>query len=91
MTQLGYGAGLFFVVSLADRVENGRPSYHGGACLGQSGIWMASGAVTFLLFSVRYARQTAKPTSSYSDPRSFRSCNIFPQRALLTSLSGILS
>jgi predicted MFS family arabinose efflux permease len=52
-TQLGYGAGLFFVVSLADRVENKRLILllTMGACLGLFGIWMAPDAVTFLLFS----------------------------------------
>jgi MFS family permease len=53
LPQLGYGAGLFFVVSLADRVENKRLILllTTGACLGQLGTWMASGAVSFLLFS----------------------------------------
>jgi len=52
-TQLGYGAGLFFVVCLADRVENKRLilTLTIGACLGLVGIWMAQGAVSFLLFS----------------------------------------
>ncbi|WP_445192316.1 MFS transporter [Sphingomonas sp. Tas61C01] len=53
LTQLGYGAGLFFVVSLADRVENKRliVLLIVGACLGQFGTWMATGATSFLLFS----------------------------------------
>jgi predicted MFS family arabinose efflux permease len=53
LPQLGYGAGLFFVVSLADRVENKRLILllTTGACLGQLGTWTASGAVSFLLFS----------------------------------------
>ncbi|RZM33452.1 MAG: MFS transporter, partial [Sphingomonas sp.] len=53
LTLLGYGAGLFFVVSLADRVENKRLILllTAGACLGQFGTWMAAGAVGFLLFS----------------------------------------
>ncbi|WP_267382293.1 MULTISPECIES: MFS transporter [unclassified Sphingomonas] len=52
-TQLGYGAGLFFVVSLADRVENKRLilALTGGACFGLLGTWLATGAVSFLLFS----------------------------------------
>jgi predicted MFS family arabinose efflux permease len=52
-TQLGYGAGLFFVVSLADRVENKRliVMLTGGACFGLLGTWMATGAVSFLFFS----------------------------------------
>ena len=53
LPQLGYGAGLFFVVSLADRVENKRLILllTTGACLGQLGTWMATGAASFLLFS----------------------------------------
>lgn len=52
-TQLGYGAGLFFVVSLADRVENKRLilMLTGGASFGLFGTWMATGAISFLLFS----------------------------------------
>ncbi|HXH16431.1 MAG TPA: MFS transporter [Sphingomonas sp.] len=52
-TQLGYGAGLFFVVSLADRVENKRLilMLTGGACFGLLGTWLATGATSFLLFS----------------------------------------
>ncbi|MDO6414157.1 MFS transporter [Sphingomonas sp. BIUV-7] len=52
-TQLGYGAGLFFVVSLADRVENKRLILllTAGACCGLFGTWMAADAVSFLLFS----------------------------------------
>ncbi|MBB5716735.1 MFS transporter [Sphingomonas aerophila] len=51
--QLGYGAGLFFVVSLADRVENKRLILllTSGACMGQFGTWMAGGPASFLLFS----------------------------------------
>lgn len=53
LTQLGYGAGLFFVVSLADRVENKRliVLLIAGACLGQFGTWIATGATSFLLCS----------------------------------------
>ena len=53
LTQLGYGAGLFFVVSLADRVENKRliVLLIAGACLGQLGTWLAAGAASFLLCS----------------------------------------
>lgn len=52
-TQLGYGAGLFFVVPLADRVENTRLILWltSGACLAQIGTSMAAGAGGFLLFS----------------------------------------
>lgn len=52
-TQLGYGAGLFFVVSLADRVENKRliVMLTGGACFGLFGTWMATEAASFLFFS----------------------------------------
>ena len=52
-TQLGYGAGLFFAVSLADRVENKRLilMLTVGACFGLLGTWMATGVVSFLLFS----------------------------------------
>ena len=52
-TQFGYGAGLFFVVSLADRVENKRLILllTVGACLGQFGTWMAGDATSFLIFS----------------------------------------
>ena len=52
-TQLGYGGGLFFVVSLADRVENKRLILllTGGTCIGLLGIWLAQTASTFLLFS----------------------------------------
>jgi predicted MFS family arabinose efflux permease len=53
LPQLGYGAGLFLVVSLADRVENKRLILllTSGACLGQFGTWMAAGAGSFLVFS----------------------------------------
>ncbi|KQS03764.1 MFS transporter [Sphingomonas sp. Leaf357] len=53
LTQLGYGAGLFFVVSLADRVENKRLILllTVGACLGLFGTWMAADAIQFLFFS----------------------------------------
>ena len=52
-TQLGYGAGLFFVVSLADRVENKRLILllTVGAAAGLVGIWTAGTAATFLAFS----------------------------------------
>jgi predicted MFS family arabinose efflux permease len=53
LTQLGYGAGLFFVVSLADLVENRRLilTMTAGACLGALGIWFSASAATFLIFS----------------------------------------
>ncbi|WP_419814055.1 MFS transporter [Glacieibacterium sp.] len=53
LTQLGYGAGLFFVVSLADRVENKRLILllTTGTCVGLCGIWLARGPLSFLLFS----------------------------------------
>ncbi|WP_419828225.1 MFS transporter [Sphingomonas sp.] len=53
LTQLGYGVGLFLVVSLADLVENRRLILWltAGACVGQLGIWLSAGAATFLLFS----------------------------------------
>lgn len=53
LTQLGYGAGLFFVVSLADLVENRRLILllTAGACLAQLGIWTSGGVRGFLLFS----------------------------------------
>lgn len=53
LPQLGYGAGLFFIVSMADRFENKRLILllTVGACLGQLGTWMSMGARSFLLFS----------------------------------------
>jgi predicted MFS family arabinose efflux permease len=53
LTQLGYGAGLFFVVSLADLLENRRLILLlvAGTCLAQFGIWMSSGLASFLVFS----------------------------------------
>ena len=53
LTQLGYGAGLFLVVSLADLVENRRLILltTAGACLGELGIWLSTGPASFLVFS----------------------------------------
>ncbi|WP_375382939.1 MFS transporter [uncultured Sphingomonas sp.] len=53
LTQLGYGAGLFLVVSLADLVENKRLILlmTVGACLGELGIWLSRGAGSLLVFS----------------------------------------
>jgi len=53
LTQLGYGAGLFFVVSLADLVENKRLILllTGGAATSQLGVWWAGGPASFLFFS----------------------------------------
>ena len=53
LTQLGYGTGLFFVVSLADKIENKRliVLLIAGACLGQLGTWTATSAIGFLLCS----------------------------------------
>lgn len=53
LTQLGYGAGLFLVVSLADLVENKRLILllTGGAAASQVGVWWAGGPTSFLLFS----------------------------------------
>lgn len=52
-TQLGYGAGLFFIVSLADRVENKRLILllTMGAAFGQLGTWMSAGVASFLFCS----------------------------------------
>ncbi len=53
LTQLGYGAGLLFIVSLADLVENKRLilTLLGGATMGLLGILFARNAMTFLIFS----------------------------------------
>ncbi|QJU58775.1 MFS transporter [Sphingomonas sp. AP4-R1] len=53
LTQLGYGAGLFFVVSLADLLENRRLILitTAGACLSEFGIFFSTGATSFLIFS----------------------------------------
>jgi predicted MFS family arabinose efflux permease len=53
LTQLGYGAGLLFIVSLADLVENKRLilTLLAGATLGLVGIVFARSAAAFLLLS----------------------------------------
>ncbi|WCT79223.1 MFS transporter [Novosphingobium humi] len=53
LTQLGYGAGLFFMVSLADIMENRRLVLlmTVGACLGDLGIFFAADPTTFLILS----------------------------------------
>ncbi len=53
VTQLGFGAGLFLIVSLADLVENKRLILlmTAGACLGELGIWLSRGAAGLLVFS----------------------------------------
>lgn len=53
LTQLGYGAGLFFIVSLADRIENKRLILvlTLGACAGLVGCVLARSATGFLLCS----------------------------------------
>jgi MFS family permease len=53
LTQLGYGAGLFLIVSLADLVENRRLILllTAGTCAGLIGIASSSGAAAFLAFS----------------------------------------
>jgi predicted MFS family arabinose efflux permease len=53
VTQLGYGAGLFFIVSLADLVENRRLILimTMGACIGEFGIFLSHGAASFLAFA----------------------------------------
>lgn len=53
LTQLGYGTGLLFIVSLADLVENRRLALVmlGGVVLSLVGVATATTAATFLFFS----------------------------------------
>ncbi len=53
LTQLGYGAGLLLIVSLADLVENRRLILLmvAGAALSLTGMFLSHGATAFILFS----------------------------------------